>query len=544
MTNDTDGFSVEIPHSWSSHENYAFRILHRLSRTPDYDVLHWRGRDTTSGLLAAQVMKAAEVFLRCAAEKSRTIAVLTSSNHPAMLVSRYAAHLVGAGVVYIRAANPRTDADMLPHRVQSRILAETGACVLVVDAPHIDRGRSLAASAATPLTLVTADADVPDAQPLYSGRPARPSALPAYDPARRAIVTFTSGSTGQPKSLAQSFRTWNATVAAFPGRNDPERPGRILAVTPVSHTVGSMVDSVLAGGGRAVLHEGFDAAAVLRAFAGHRIEDVYLAVPHLYRLIDHEDTARTDLSSLRRLIYSGTPAAPHRIAGAVRLFGDAVIQLYGTTEAGGISSLTPLDHREPELLPTVGRPFPWVRVRICDPRTGAEVDRGRVGEVWTRSATLMDGYLGDTGCADDVLVDGWLRTGDLGHFDRYGYLRLVGRVGQVIKAGGQKVYPAAVESALLTHPEVRQAVVFGVQDPDRVEHVHAAVALTVGSTVTDAELRSHVTAALNPAHAPARFSRWAEIPLTAYGKPDRVSLRSRADGEPAVSRTAQRGTAA
>ncbi|ABD13552.1 hypothetical protein CcI156_21495 [Frankia sp. CcI156] len=540
MTSYTGAFSLEIPDLWKNHENCAFRILYGLVQRPNSLVVRWRDREITAELLAELILNAAETFLQCGAGPREAIAVLASSNHPAMLVCRYAAHLIGASVVYVRAANPRTDAEMLSRQVQSRILEEVGARVLVVDASHIDRGRALVASATTLLTLVT---ETYPAVPLDTGRTPRLPDLPPYDGDARALVTFTSGSTGQPKSLSQSYRTWNATVRGFSGRTDTHLPSRILAVTPVSHTVGFMVDSVLAAGGSAVLHEGFDAGTVLSDVARHRITDTYLAVPHLYRLVEHEDLPRTDVSSLRRLIYSGTPAAPRRIAQAVPCFRDAIVQLYGTTEAGGISSLTPLDHQEPELLPTVGRPFPWVQVRMCDPDTGAEVERGHVGEVWTYSTTVMDGYL-ETGVpTHSTLRDGWLRTGDLGYWDQYGYLRLVGRVGQVIKAGGQKVYPTAVESALQEHPDVRHAVVFGVHDRDRIEHVHAAVVLAPGSSVTDEELSRHVAATLDSAHAPAHFSRWAEIPLTAYGKPDRASLRSRAEREALGGGTVQRGRA-
>ena len=527
-------FPVHVPPSWARHEHYARRILHALSRNPDRVVLRWREDAVTGAGMAASVHTAAKALDGLGVGRGSTVAILTETNHPAMLIVRYAAHLLGAGIVFIRSHNPRSDAVELPREIQAGMLRECGARFLVCDGAHLARARELARDLRGELLLAGfgiggADlgARLDDPPELRSGpAPGEAPACAPYEPGDRAVVTHTSGSTGKPKSIDQSFRTWNAIVGAFPGSSDPGRPSRILAVLPLSHTVGSMVDAVLAEGGSVVLHEGFDAAAVLDAFARERITDAYVAVPHLYRLTELARSGGADLSSLRRLVYSGTPASPRRIAEAHRTLGDSLVQLYGSTEAGGISSLTSPDHCEPELLPTVGRPFPWVRMRILDPETGAEVPRGRPGEVCVASPTVMDGYLGDPGPTARVLRDGLLRTGDLGLIDRYGYLRLVGRVGDVVKSGGLKIHPAAVERALLSHPDVTNAAVYGVADHDRVEHVHAAVSLRDGARCTADGLRDHVAGLLTPEHAPAELTFWDDLPLTEYGKPDKAYLRT------------------
>jgi len=489
--------------------------------------------------MAASLYSATVSLGALGAGRGSTVAILTETNHPAMLIARYAAHLLGSGIVFIRSHNPRSDAVELPREIQADMLRECGARILVCDGAHLARARELASDLRGELLLVgTGEArtgldahldDPPDSRTASDF--GEMLAHVSYEPGDRAVVTHTSGSTGRPKSIDQSFRTWNAIVSAFPGSSEPGRPSRILAVLPLSHTVGSMVDAVLAEGGRAVLHEGFDAAAVLDTFARERITDAYVAVPHLYRLTELARSGGADLSSLRRLVYSGTPASPRRIAEAHQTLGDPLVQLYGSTEAGGISSLVPLDHHEPELLPSVGRPFPWVRVLIRDPETGADVPRGRPGEVCVSSPTVMDGYLGDPGLTARVLRDGWLRTGDLGLIDQYGYLRLTGRVGDVIKSGGLKIHPSTVERALLSHPDVRNAAVYGVADHDRVEHVHAAVSLRAGARCTADLLREHVAGLLTPEHAPAELTLWDDLPLTEYGKPDKAYLRTLAERE-------------
>lgn len=525
-------FPIDVPAAWAGHEHSVRRLLWRLAQRPSRPVVHHRGGRLTGAELADAVRATAVTLRRAGLTERGTVAVLTEPNHPAMLVARYAAHLLGACVVQVRSANPRSDAFPLPAATQDRILAETGATVLLTDASHLDRARALAGPGDGGRRLVGYGVAGPDCPDALADRDTPLGDLPDHVPGRRALVAFTSGSGGAPKHIDQSFRVWESTVRSAAG--DPADDGRVfLAVTPLSHTIGAMVDAVLAGGGELVLHEDFDAPRVLRAIAEHAVTDTYLAVPHLYRLTRELAGAgasgRAEARSLRRVVYSGTPAAPHRIAEAVEVFGPVLIQLYGTTEAGGISNLSPLDHLEPELLGSVGRPLPWVDVELREPGTGRAVARGETGEVWVRTPTVMDGYPGDPELTARVLRDGWLDTGDLGHRDRYGYLHLTGRTGQVIKSGGLKIYPAPVERALVAHPAVGHAVVYGVRDRDRTEHVHAAVVPAAGSACTAEELRAHVGALLSPLHAPAEIAFWDSMPLTERGKPDMARLRSRTD---------------
>ena len=425
------------------------------------------------------------------------VGILAGAGHPMLLVARYAAHLLGAAVVHIRSANPGSDSRQLTEAAQADVLRATGARFLAADEAHIDRALVLCCN--TSLVLV---------------KPGEPESLRPIC-GDRATIAFTGGSGGRPKLVDQSFRMWQAMVGRLAQSMAITPSPTMLAVTPLSGAVGSMLDAALTRGGQIVLHERFDVSDVLRTFGEARVTDTYLTVPELNRLIDHPDVLRYDLSSLRRVVYSGTPAAPRRITQALRVFGDALVQVYGTTETSGICCLGPSDHRERELLPTVGRPLPWVEVRITD------------STVWVRSETLMSGYLNDPATTDMTLRDGWLCTGDLGYLDRYGYLRLTGRVGNVIKTGGLKIYPASVERALLTHPDVTNAAVYAIRDLDRGEYVHAAIELRHDAACTPRQLSGHVAELLSPLHAPTAVTTWDRFPLNAAGKPDRVQLRTR-----------------
>ncbi|WP_010035532.1 MULTISPECIES: fatty acid--CoA ligase family protein, partial [Streptomyces] len=498
---------------------YARRVLAALGRDPTRVVLHRPDTTVTAGALRASVLGSAALLHSQGIRPGTTVAILTGPNHPLMLSARYAVHLLGATSVYVRSMNPRTDTETFSVATQTGLLRDLGVSLLLVDEADEEsaaRGRWLARRRpGLTVRAIPRTADGHDTVP--------PALSPSPDDL--AVVDFTSGSTGRPKMVAQRYGTREHLVGRLASGLDPRGPATLLSVTPVSHTTAPMADAVLCAGGTVVLHDEFDADATLTAIAELGVTDVYLAVPHLYRLLDHPLVTSYDLSSLRRITYSGTPAAPERVRQAVRVFGDVLIQVYGTTEAGGISSLTPLDHREPELLGSAGRPFPWVRVEIREPDSGTPLGRGRSGEIWINSPTVSAGYLDDAELTAATYRDGWLRTGDLGHWDRYGYLRLDGRVGDVIKHGGLKLDPSAIEAALLKHPQVRQAAVFGVRDEDLVEQVHAAVELHSGAGHTSCDLRDYVAATLTPEHAPLSVSIWPELPLTPTGKPDRTRLR-------------------
>lgn len=497
-------------------EHYPLRILDAATAEPQRPIVFWRDGCVRGGQLAEAVRDAAAVLQRSGAGPGRAVALLMASNRPELLVARYAAHLLGSAVVHVRSMNPRTDAVAFDEDTQAGLLELTGAAVLVVDDEHVTRGRRLVAQRAG-TALVTSG--VTGAGPsLQTPRRGRASPHPA--PARSALaaVTFTSGSTGGPKAIGQSFGAWNRLVGLLEGV-PATPPPRFLASTPMSHTVAPVIDAALAAGGSVVLHEGFDATAVLRCVEWLRVTDLYLAVPHLVRLLEHPGLATTDTDSLRRVVYSGTPASPGRVAQAFAAFGDVLVQVYGTGETGGITCLTGEDHREPVLHGTVGRPFPWVDVELRDPDSGAVVARPGVGEVHVRTPTAMEGYL------HDRPTSAWHATGDLARFDPHGYLVLVGRRRHVIKAGGLKIHPAAVERVLLTHPAAVEAVVYGHADADRAESVHAAV---VGRPGASAEaLGDHVAAVLGPEHRPARLALVDAIPLTPQGKPDIRTLVER-----------------
>ncbi|MFE6667959.1 class I adenylate-forming enzyme family protein [Streptomyces sp. NPDC057697] len=510
---------------WSRHRGYAARIMSALDADPGRTAVHWRGRPVTAGEFARTVTGAARTLTELGVGPGRVVGVLVAPNSPEMLAVRYAVHLLGGAVCYLRSTNPGDTSRVLSAEAQLRILLDTSATVLFTDREHAARALLLADRARGRIAVTGSGLREEGIVPADDG--ARDAVAAVWEPEALALIAFTSGSTGRPKGISLPARAWESVVSATGASIAEGDRARLLVTTPLSHTVGPMADAVLAAGGAVHLHEELDAEAVLRTVAEHRITRTFLATTHLYRLLDHPRTEAHDLGSLRQLIYSGSAAAPARIAEANKAFGPVLVQGYGTSEGGRITLLDPGDHQDPDLLTTVGRPFPEVEVTIHDPETGRELTAGTAGEVWVRSPHVMSGYWSDPALSARVLRDGWYRTGDIGRFDERGYLHLLDRAADVVKTDGVKVYPAVVERELLAVPGVAQAAVYGVRDLDNVEHLHAAVVPRPGARIAVEDIRSRVGAALSPLHVPEEVLLLDELPLNASGKPDKPRLRSR-----------------
>jgi fatty-acyl-CoA synthase len=508
---------------WSGHDGYAARIMSALTADADRTAVHWRGRAVAAGELADSIAGTASALQKAGIGPGSVLGVLVASNSPDMLSVRYAAHLVGAAVCYLRSSNAGSTVPVLSAEEQLRILLDTAAAGLFTDSENAERATLLVERARRRLRLIG-----PDDPSVATGNGAGPvSTGPAvpWEPRALAVVGITSGSTGRPKGIRLPAAAWESRVtAAMPAPGEAAQT-KILVATPLSHTVGPMADAVLVGGGTVVLHEQMRADAVLEAVAAHGVTRTYLATTHVYALVDQYRIARTDLSSLRQLIYGGCGASPARIAEAAELFGPVLIQGYGASESGRITFLSPGDHLDPHMVTTVGRPFPGVQIMVCRPGSEAEVGVGETGEVCVRSPHLMEGYWADPARTAQALHGGWYHTGDLGHLDEHGHLHLLDRIADVIKTEGIKVYPAVVEREILAMPGIAQAAVYGVRDAYNIEHVHAAVVLREGAGVGADQVRDQVRAALSAMHVPEEVRLLEAMPLNNSGKPNKSRLR-------------------
>lgn len=508
---------------WKNSGGYLAEVLSVLAAQPHLPVIRYQGTAITGAEHIRSVAGTYRALRKAGVGRGTVVAALFVANSPEMIQVRHAAHLLGAAVCYLRSTNPGSSAVMLSIADQLDILRATGATVLYADRASARRARELVDRAGIALV----EAGLPEAAPTTDPGPVDPL---DPDPADLASIMFTSGSTGRPKGIRISRRAWEGSVLNTAASVREFEPITYLFSTPLSHTVGPMVDGVLAASGSVVLLPEFDPDAVLRAMAELAVSQTFMSTTHLYRLLDlldergHRDAAAAGLTRLRSLIYGGSAASPARIAAARAMFGPALSQMYGSSESFRISYLTAAEHADPDLAGSVGRPFPEVEVGIVDHDTGAPLADGSVGEIRVRSSQLMDGYLDDE-LTPQVLRDGWYHTGDIGYRDDRGYLHLLDRVADVVKIDGTKVYPAVVEREVATFPGVGLAVVYGLRDENGGEHLHAAITRRPDASVDPDEIRDHITAVMSAAHSPELVLLLDEIPVNASGKPDRIRLR-------------------
>jgi acyl-CoA synthetase (AMP-forming)/AMP-acid ligase II len=331
------------------------------------------------------------------------------------------------------------------------------------------------------------------------------------------VMLYTSGTTGSPKGTLLSQRSYHlqATTAHLQlGLNEDDIG---LSMFPMFHMGGwALPLGFWHTGGTAVIMPKADPRAILETIERERVTYFY-AVPSLYSsLLALPDFDRFDLRSLR-LIGGGTAAmTAEQVRGIMDRFRcPSMVILYGSTEAGPVSVLRPRDvARRPE---TVGRPYLDVEVRLLD-ETGEEVAPGEVGEIAVRSEFTMLGYWRNPAETACTTRDGWVLTGDLGAFDAEGFLSIVGRRKEVIRSGGESIFPVEIERVLLAHEQIREASVVGVPDPRWGEAVAAAVVLREGSRLSAESVIDYVRSHLASYKKPRHVVFLPELPRTAASR--------------------------
>ncbi|MFO1409076.1 MAG: AMP-binding protein [Steroidobacteraceae bacterium] len=414
----------------------------------------------------------------------------------------------------------------------TRILDFGDADALFFQARFADQARALRARLPRLALMVCLDerlADFPSLEDWCAG--ASSEAPPLEIPLESiAWLQTGSGTSGDFRMAMVTHRVYHAFVSyQLQWLPDPEPV--MLVAAPITHAGGGLAYHVLALGGKLVLLEKPDTAAILEAIEAHRITKLFLPPTLIYRLMAHPDVRRRDLSSLKYLAWSAAPMPPAKVREAIELFGPVLTQGYGQTEALGITSMAPaeflVDGRiaPEERLTACGRPsLPFCRVAILDDN-GAILPTGGHGEICVRGDQVMAGYYKNPQATAATLVDGWLHTGDIGYFDATGYLHIVDRKKDLIISGGFNVYPAEIEQVVAAHPDVHECAVIGVPDEEWGEAVKAVVVLRPGAGTTAAELVQWCRPRLGGVKTPKSVDLIADLPRSARGKVLRRVLR-------------------
>ena len=344
------------------------------------------------------------------------------------------------------------------------------------------------------------------------------------------LQLYTSGTTGLPKGVMLSNANLFSFIDEVPKRwgFTPESVSHV--VMPTFHIAGSDWGLLsLAMGSRMVLDRDVDPSLILREIEQHRITHAIYVPAVLAFLQIVPDAHDHDLSSMELVAYGAAPITEDVLRGAMAQFGGTrFAQVYGLTETtGAVFELAPEDHDpegRPELLRSAGKPYPWIDMRIVDGE-GKDVAEGEVGEVWVRGAQVMVGYWNRPEETDAALDDeGWFRTGDAG-YARDGYLFLHDRVKDMIVSGGENVYPAEVENAIMGCPGVTDVAVIGVPDERWGEAVKAIV--VAGDEGVDPEaVIAHARERIAGYKVPKSVDLADELPRNPSGKLLKKDLRA------------------
>lgn len=350
--------------------------------------------------------------------------------------------------------------------------------------------------------------------------PSAPEFSPQPRKGEAAVLLYTSGTTGRPKAVALSDENVISNAEGCMAATGFDDRQVMLAILPLFHAYGLNVTILLPlmAGSSVVVLERFTPRAVLDAIERHRVTCL-VAVPSQYRLLALDPTP-CDASSLWLCI-----------AGAERLpettereftdgFGHAILPGYGVTEVAPVISLNIPESNHPA---SVGRPLPNLKVTIRGEDDGI-CPVGEIGEVCVEGPNVMLGYLNDLEGTARKLRKGVYHTGDKGFFDTEGYLYLAGRADEMVKIGGEKVYPAEVENALERIAGVEEAAVIALPDSKHGVRLHAFLQRKPESAVDEGMLRSACRELLEPHKVPRTFTFVDSLPRTITGKTDKRSL--------------------
>lgn len=358
-------------------------------------------------------------------------------------------------------------------------------------------------------------------------------AVVAVDPEDIAGIYFTGGTTGRPKGVLLSHRSWFHTYYAELLDFSIDWREVFVFATPMTHAAGCLLLPVLLRQGRCVLLERFDPETLLATIAAERATATLLVPTMIYLLLEHPRRDAHDRRSLRNVLYGASAINPERLRQAVEVFGPVFTQFFGQTEAPMALTALPreahlVDGRPAgdDVLASAGRATYATAIRLVDD-AGRDVPDGEPGELIARAPNVMSGYLDDPQSTADALRDGWLYTGDIARRSPDGLVTIVDRRKDVIVTGGFNIYPREVEDVLFQHPAVRMAAVVGAPHDRWGEEVRGLVVLQEGAAADGAALIEFVRARKGGVAAPKSVEFTSALPLTPLGKIDRKAIRAR-----------------
>jgi fatty-acyl-CoA synthase len=442
-----------------------------------------------------------------------------ANNIPEWVLMEMAAGLAGLTLVTV---NPAF------HARELRYVLEQSRAEAVYFAASV-RGNALGPvveAACADLPAVSHRIALSDRTALFNGEAT--GALRSTQPDDIVQIQYTSGTTGFPKGallsqrgLVQNGRDSICRWGAGPG-------DQILIMMPLFHTAGCglLVLGGLANGATLLLAPGFEAEMIVRAIERER-PAYLLGVPTMIvGLIDEAERSGRDVKSLHIIMCGGAMVAPDLVSKVQRIFGAPIQIVYGQTETSPSITIGWRDDAEADRSDTIGQPLPHMDVAILGTEDQAVCPIGVQGEICCRGYHVMAGYNDNPDATAAVIdADGWLHTGDLGSMDARGYFKITGRVKDMIIRGGENLFPAEIENAMLEHEAILEVAVVGISDEKWGELVACFMRARCAERPEAGALKAFIRERLSPQKTPAHWIWVDEWPLTGSGKIQKFALR-------------------
>ncbi len=349
-------------------------------------------------------------------------------------------------------------------------------------------------------------------------------------------IQFTSGTTGFPKPVVLTHHNIVNNAWGVGAALDLRESDRVCVPVPFYHCFGMVISNLaclLRGATIVIPSEHFDSGAALAAIDQEKCTVLH-GVPTMFVAeLEREDFSDYNLSTLRTGIMAGAPCPPELMRKVIGDMGIGEILIaYGQTEASPATHITRSDDSFEHRTETVGTNMPHQEVKIVDPTTGKTLDVDEQGEICFRGYHVMKGYFEmPEATAEAIDQDGWLHSGDLGVMDGDGYLKITGRLKEMVIRGGENIYPAEIEAYLATHPKVAQSAVFGFADERLGEDLGAWIQLHPGEEATPEEFREFVREGMAHFKVPRQVHVVDEFPMTVTGKIQKFKIREIVEDE-------------
>jgi len=494
----------------------------------------------TYGLMAWEIDRIARGLLALGIRKGDRVA-LWAPNVPGWVVAQLALAMVGAIMVPI---NPASEQGEIHH-----ILSQTDSKAIIMSRGQDDEEFINMISdekdklGCIEYVIVLGETSYPDTI-LWAELAARGDEVGAEELAKAkeevqpedpVAIMYTSGTTGKPKGVVlDHLGLVNKSLCAAQ-RLELGPHDRSCLFFPLYHMFGNTciaLTTLLVGGSIVIPGIDFDPSSILSTIANERCTAVFGSPSMFSALVEDPAFRMKGLETVNKGIVGGAPC-PHKLME--RLVNDigitGLVVGYGITEASSWITMThPNDPIEMRVT-TIGRPLPCNDVKVTDPETGEDVGQGAIGELCTKGFLMKGYYKMPAATAACVDREGWFHTGDLATVDEKGYVRMVGRLKEVINKDGVEIYPAEVEEVIYGLPQVAEAQVFGFTGKDGKTRIGACIRLKKGTHMGTGEIRDRIRAGLEPEKLPEFIKIVDEFPVTKSGKVQKFKLAEMATRE-------------